>query len=178
MKKQWNVTDLLRNTRHDWLNTIQLIKGNIELNRLDRVEEIIEKVIQQTRNEAKLSNLCIPALTEELLTFNWNNHSFALETEVIGDQADLSTYQEELTNWTKAFLVHLDKYCSWTVDNHLLVTMQLLEEKRVIFDFHGQLRNISVLQEWINTNGGIMETTKLIEYEISETEVYVVIQLM
>ena len=38
IKKEWNTVDVLRQVRHDWLNKLQLIKGNLDLNKMERYE--------------------------------------------------------------------------------------------------------------------------------------------
>ena len=67
MKKEWNTIELLRHVRHDWLNKLQLIKGNLDLNKIDRAKEIIDEIVIEAQNETKLSNLHFPNFTLLLL---------------------------------------------------------------------------------------------------------------
>ena len=83
MEKNWTTFEILRQSRHDWLNKIQIIKGNLELNKPDRVKGYIEEIIIETQQEAKLSNLNMPKFSELLMTANWNNWKFECEYEVI-----------------------------------------------------------------------------------------------
>ncbi len=39
---EWNIVDLLSHSRHDWMNKLQLIKGNLSLQKYERVNDIIE----------------------------------------------------------------------------------------------------------------------------------------
>ena len=57
MEKEWDVVEVLRYARHDWLNKLQLIKGNLALNRLDRANEIIEEIVNESKHESKLTNI-------------------------------------------------------------------------------------------------------------------------
>ena len=100
MKKEWNTVEVLRHARHDWLNKLQLIKGNLDLNKLDRVREIINEIVIEAQNESKLSNLNIPQFASLLLTSNWENHSFQLEFEVIDELKCGSIDDKVLVNWT------------------------------------------------------------------------------
>lgn len=59
MEKDWDTVELLRHSRHDWLNKIQLIKGNLTLGKIDRIKEIIDEIVYHTEQESKLSNLPI-----------------------------------------------------------------------------------------------------------------------
>ena len=67
INKEWNTVELLRHVRHDWLNKLQLIKGNLDLNKIDRAKEIIAEIVIETQNETKLSNLNFPNFTLLLL---------------------------------------------------------------------------------------------------------------
>ncbi|MCP1096193.1 sporulation initiation phosphotransferase B [Bacillaceae bacterium OS4b] len=109
MDKNWTTIETLRQTRHDWLNKIQIIKGNLELNRIDRVKGIIDEIIVETQNEARLSSLNLPKFTEMLLTSNWNNGSFYCDYEII-DVFEGSTEMDGLMyRWTNDFFKILDK---------------------------------------------------------------------
>ena len=85
IKKEWNTVEVLRHARHDWLNKMQLIKGNLDLNKLDRVREIINEIVVEAQNESKLSNLNIPQFSSLLLTSRWENYSFEFEFQVIDE---------------------------------------------------------------------------------------------
>ncbi|WP_216829411.1 sporulation initiation phosphotransferase B [Alkalihalobacterium elongatum] len=176
MAKPNEIIDILRHSRHDWLNVIQLIKGNLALNRPERVEEIIQSVIQQSQNESKLSNLNIPALVADLLTFNWENHYYELEIEVIGDVKDLGHYESELHEWCSQLMKLMDQCCDEGTENHLLVTFQLLEEEtRLIFDFQGQFKDYSLIESWfLSPSSDLFFIT---ERETSVNEMFCVVTL-
>ncbi|WP_096201448.1 sporulation initiation phosphotransferase B [Bacillus sp. FJAT-45350] len=177
MKKRWDVIELLRHSRHDWLNVVQLIKGNIALNRLDRVEDVINTVIQQARNETKLSNLGIPLLTEEFLTFNWENHLYKIEFEVLGEAADLSKNDNELLLWCQTFFNLLDETLEQGVDNHLLVTFQLIDTHQLIFDFQGQLSNPARIEEWLKEMNTNKESFTISDCTLNDQEILIVLTL-
>ena len=59
--------------RHDWMNKLQLIKGNLSLQKYDRVVEIIDEMVIDAKHESKLSNLKTPHLAFDFLTFNWKS---------------------------------------------------------------------------------------------------------
>ncbi len=99
-KKEWNTVEVLRHARHDWLNKMQLIKGNLDLNKLDRVREIINEIVIEAQNESKLSNLNIPQFATLLLTTRWENYSFEFEFQVIDELKCGSIDDEVLVNFT------------------------------------------------------------------------------
>jgi stage 0 sporulation protein B (sporulation initiation phosphotransferase) len=100
MPKNWTTVDLLRHARHDWLNQLQLIKANLSLGRTERAKEIMEEIIELSREESRLSNLRTPDLAEYLLTYNWLKHPLKLYGKVMGESGDFSLFEEELLHIT------------------------------------------------------------------------------
>ena len=90
MSKEWDVVELLKHARHDWLNRLQLIKGNLSLNRLDRVQQTIEEIIAISKNESKLTSTGAHKLTAFLLTYGFRETVLKLDIEVNGEVCDLS----------------------------------------------------------------------------------------
>lgn len=178
MSNSREVIELLRHYRHDWLNVLQLIKGNLALNKLDRVEDIINDIVLQSENESKLSNLHIPSVAELFFTFNWTSHYFRLEYEVSGEIQDLSRYEEGLNIWCKQFFEALNNCCAAYSENSLLVTFQLIEDDiKIIFDFHGGIEQINVLEEWLNNDGVNEGKIKITEKNITNEELVLVVSL-
>ncbi|MBU8905479.1 Spo0B C-terminal domain-containing protein [Desertibacillus haloalkaliphilus] len=179
MSEKWDVLDLLSHTRHDWLNQIQLIKGNLALNRLDRVEEVINDIINQTRHESKLTNIGVPKLARKFLTFNWEDHSFELEFEVLGEVGHLTNAEDGLYEWCLHFFELIDQSCRLSAPNHLLVTLHLLESEnnRITFDFHGELSDTTKVTEWLATKALLYERVSIMESYVEQEEVVVTIKL-
>ena len=71
------------------LNKLQLIKGNLDLNRIDRAKAYIDEIVIEAQHESKLSNLNLPLFASLLLRSNWEKHSFELEYEVLKDPEPL-----------------------------------------------------------------------------------------
>jgi stage 0 sporulation protein B (sporulation initiation phosphotransferase) len=180
MKEEWNILQILRHSRHDWLNVIQLIKGNLALKKYERIEEIIQEVVNQTQHESKLSNLNIPNFTSELLVFNWEkgNH-FQLEFEVIGKSSDLNLFEDQLLEWFHQFSIVLNESCEQYGENHLQLTIELLEDElpRFTFDFHGKLIEDEKIKKFVECENNWNEQMKLVESYISKEEFYVTFML-
>ena len=85
MEKEWDIVEVLRHSRHDWLNRLQLIKGNLDLNRIDRAKAYINEIVIEAQHESKLSNFHFPLFASLLLKSNWEQHLFQLEYEVLND---------------------------------------------------------------------------------------------
>ena len=58
-----NAIDLLRHVSHDWLNSLQLIKGYKAMGKMEKVKEIIDHIIQQLTMEANFTNINLPKLS-------------------------------------------------------------------------------------------------------------------
>lgn len=177
MEKEWNAVEILRHSRHDWLNKLQLIKGNLALQRLDRVNEIIEEIIMDTKNESKLTNLKAPKLAALLMLFNWEERYFFLEFEVLGDERNLSKFDEEITIWCINFFNNVNKIIKPFAENNMIFSIQLSDEEiRFIFDFKGIIEDKSKISNYLEDqkNGTLI---KVLEHEIHNEEMVVVAQI-
>ncbi|WP_445490147.1 Spo0B C-terminal domain-containing protein [Niallia sp. 03133] len=169
MNKDWNTIDFLRHVRHDWLNKIQLIKGNLALNKEERVKEIIEEIIMESQNEARLSNLEIPQFALLLLTSNWKNYSFQLEYEVLNDGKCLHIEDTALTDWTAKFFEVLHCSIKAYAENHLSVSIDpQFTEVSFYFDFSGIIENKEAIHHFLKTEAS--SNLKVILQELTEDE--------
>lgn len=151
IKKEWNTVDVLRQVRHDWLNKIQLIKGNIDLNKIDRTKEIINEIVIEAQNETKLSNLNLPLFTEFILTHKWENGSFQLEFEVMDDGKCNNLDDEALTSCVRLFFQCLNESIKKYADNHLFLTIESQEQGiRFFFDFCGIIERRESIEKYVN----------------------------
>ncbi|PLR75237.1 sporulation protein [Bacillus sp. V3-13] len=153
MRKDWNTVEVLRHARHDWLNKLQLIKGNIALNKMERAKEIIDEIVVEAQNEAKLSNLKMPELASLLLTYNWENHSFQLEYEVVNEQEPSPGNDGLISSWTRSFFSCLNASIEVFRENHLSVTIEPGKKGiRFFFDFSGIITNKQQLECFLEAN--------------------------
>lgn len=151
MKKEWDTIEVLRHARHDWMNMLQLIKGNLSMNKVDRAKEIIEEIIMEARQDAKLSNLHLPQFASTLLTCNWENHHFQLEYEVMDSQNFHRLDDQLLTGWTEQLFDALNSSIEQYQENHLSVTIEP-QEKGIgfFFDFSGIINDKNRLKRFLD----------------------------
>jgi stage 0 sporulation protein B (sporulation initiation phosphotransferase) len=150
MKKEWDTLSVLRHARHDWLNKIQLIKGNLALDKVERVKEIIDEIIIEARQESKLTNLNLPQFASSLLTCNWENHSFQIEYEVTDSQNIHSLDDQLLASWTEELFTSLDESIEKFQENYLSVTIDPGEDGiRFFFDFSGIITDNTSLMSFL-----------------------------
>ncbi|KAA0549255.1 sporulation protein [Bacillus sp. BGMRC 2118] len=176
--KEWNVVDVLRHSRHDWLNKLQLIKANIDLNRIDRVKDIIEEIVIETQNEAKLTNLQLDKFAGFLMTYNWECHNFSFEFEVLGNAINLSSYDEQLVTWCDEFFIVLDESVLNAGENHLSLSIDTeASDVRFFFDFSGTITNSRRLQDWLQSYVP-NHIPNLTEYSVSEQELSIELSIV
>ncbi|WP_102345419.1 sporulation initiation phosphotransferase B [Bacillus sp. Marseille-P3661] len=177
MDKEWNAVEILRHSRHDWLNKIQLIKGNIALNRLDRVNGIIEEIIIDTQNETKLTNLKADRFASYLLTFNWNAHHFLLAFEIVGDGQDLSIIDTDLFLWCSEFFNILNESVQQYGDNQMNLSIQFSnKDVRFFFDFSGIIEGDSKILNFLE-NQNAHPSVNVIEHQVHNDEMLVMLKI-
>jgi len=69
--KPFSVNEALRFARHDFLNQLQLIKMNIDLERLEEAKAVIDHYTREVKEIYELTKLNIPLTSEWLQTANW-----------------------------------------------------------------------------------------------------------
>ncbi|XJZ26358.1 Spo0B C-terminal domain-containing protein [Bacillota bacterium Lsc_1132] len=161
MEKEWDIVEVLRHSRHDWLNKLQLIKGNLDLNRIDRAKAIIDEIVVEAQNETKLSNLQLPHFASLLMKANWENYFFQLEYEILQDTGAISIDEHELVSWTSLFFSSLNSAVAMFEENQLAITIVPLKEgARFFFDFHGIIKKKERIEQFLTDVSRLtMETT-------------------
>ncbi|NMH69858.1 sporulation protein [Bacillus sp. RO3] len=167
MSENWGVVEALRHARHDWMNDLQLIKGNLDLGRVERAKQVIEEMVLVAQNESKLCNLKLPLLAEWILTYNWSRHLIKLDFEVLQIESSHGLEDRRLQDWCKEFLEFLESNVMNNAENQLSILLDITKEQsRFIFDFTGILKSTNVVEDWIRnqqTNGENIEIEQLEE---------------
>jgi len=147
---EMDTIELLRHSRHDWLNKIQLISGYISLGKTEKVKEIISDIIYSTQMESKLSNLGLPHFATYLLTYNWKTKPFIMKYEIIGNgKLDIKN-DYDLVLWLERFQNTLLKASDHS--NERTIFIQVNVESNVpcfIVHFHGILIHKELINEFL-----------------------------
>lgn len=169
MNELLNVMNVIQNTRHDWLNKIQLIKAYISLGKLDQAERVINEIILDTQNEARLSNMKLPQFAVMLLTHNWGKYAFKIEYEIVDNVRTDLVDDAVLTNWTRSFFDELNRCANPLFENHLYITLEQFDD-HIHFQFHynGLLENSSQLIEWLANEKSFPNAIRIPEITDSE----------
>jgi stage 0 sporulation protein B (sporulation initiation phosphotransferase) len=178
MKREWKVVEVLSHSRHDWLNKIQLIKGNLSLNKIDRVKEIIEEIVHESQNESHLTNLKMLKFAGLLMTYNWEQHHFRVEYEVLGDVKDLSRYDELIYDWCIEFFSVLNHSIDCNGDNNLSISIETFtNELRFFFDFSGIITDGETVNNWFEKEQSADNFFELLDFQLQTDEMLVVLRV-
>ena len=168
MNEKWSIIEVFQHTRHDWLNRLQLIKGNIALGKIEQAERIMDDITMDMRQENRLTNLQMPKFSELLLTHNWKGQRFAIEYEIMYERA-LPLDDHLLSNWARSFLNQLNDVANPIHDNLLYLTIESdLDNIRFLFHFNGIIDNTEKLEQWLTY--GEHYPKKAFFQQIGETE--------
>ncbi len=148
MNENWTIIDTLRYTRHDWLNRLQMIKGNIALGKIDQAERIIDEIVLEMQQEALLTNLQLPLFAEQLLLHNWKGYRFTIEYEIIRKTKTMNLNDQQLAHWITHLFQSLHHVSLPAYDNHLYITMNLTDQQtRFLLQFNGIIESKDELEQ-------------------------------
>lgn len=70
-ERRITVNEVLRFMHHDTMNQLQLVKMNLDLNRIEEAEAAIQQMAAHSQNFFNINRLCIPQTAEWLHTVGW-----------------------------------------------------------------------------------------------------------
>lgn len=148
-----DIVELLRYSRHDWLNHIQLIKGYLSMGKLDRVREIIDQIVEESEQAAKLSNLNLPLFAALFLTYNWKNPRVYLSYRINGE-GKLSEEQDgRITHWFETFFQYLNSEVPDNCEYKVMVSIQPLGSYACFdIEFHGEIPESGQVMNFLLSN--------------------------
>ncbi|MCJ8013781.1 Spo0B domain-containing protein [Paenibacillus sp. KQZ6P-2] len=72
----------LNHHRHDWMNDLQILYGYIQLGKIDKAVQCVDRIKERMNQESKISKLGIPSLVFYLQSFRTSNSNLELEIAV------------------------------------------------------------------------------------------------
>ncbi|MDF2945549.1 MAG: hypothetical protein K0S51_228 [Bacillales bacterium] len=142
--------DIIRLIRHDWLNRLQVIQGNIILGKYDTVNEYIKEVIHKERNSSILATTEMPKVTFLLLSHNWKSSPIILDFEVTGDVFVIKSIDDILETTLTKLIKTLENHAVSTSNHFLNVEFGYNNESLTIYiDYNGEQENLDEFNEWL-----------------------------
>ncbi len=89
------VTNLLSHYRHDWMNQLQILHGYASMGKMEKVQEKLQGIIQDSQEESKLMKLQSPHFALWVIRFNTQYDQFRL-TYSIQSQHNLEQHDQAL----------------------------------------------------------------------------------
>ncbi|MEK3890592.1 Spo0B C-terminal domain-containing protein [Bacillus sp. FSL K6-3431] len=173
MSDKWSIIEVLQHVRHDWLNRLQLIKGNISLGKTEQAERIMDEIVLNMKQETRLTNLKLPEFAIMLLTHNWEGYAFHMEYEILDERGTLPLDDKRLTSWLSLFFNKLNQSFHPIHDNYLFLTVETkCEEIRFHFQLSGIIENVDELEQWLTYNKGYPNKISL--NKIDDMEIMIV----
>lgn len=167
--KRWSIIEILSHSRHDWMNKLQLLKGNLALKKYDRAKDMIDEIVMEAQHESKLCNLKMDQFAEYILTYNWVKHSFTIEYFILGEVKNLSMLDQPMVNWLKKFFALLESIVEPEGDNHLIITIETDQSHtRFLFDFHGILKESDELKGFLSESPDCLLSIEEVSYNCSD----------
>ncbi|TDQ37971.1 Spo0B C-terminal domain-containing protein [Aureibacillus halotolerans] len=154
--KKWSSVELIRHYRHEWLNKLQIIHGNLQLNNTAEAERIVEQIIHATINESNLTNTGMDRLTEYLLTFSWTTRVCLIDYEVIGEVREIKTLDDAIYTFVSSFVDTIEHNADTSKEQWVAVTLELASDGvHCNLSFEGKLVDEAPLNRWLeNVNVG------------------------
>lgn len=148
--EQEKILNILQSSRHDWLNKIQLIKGYLTLGKFDLMEQYIDQIVNEAKNEANLSKLKLPNFALLIITKFWGELHFQLDYEVICHTPCKHVDDEKISSWLEQFFYLLNNALDPFFENSLHISIDSLDDcLTLLFHFEGGLKKDDELKQWM-----------------------------
>ncbi|MDF2607659.1 MAG: hypothetical protein K0S34_1855 [Bacillales bacterium] len=143
--------DIIRLIRHDWLNRLQVIQGNIVLEKYDTANEYIKEVIHKERNSSVLATTEMPKVTFLLLSHNWKSSPIILDFEVTGEVFILDSIDDSLEAVLKNLIQVLEKYAVSSSNHFLNVDFGYTDSLTIYIDYNGEQKELDEFKNWLKS---------------------------
>ncbi|KGX89200.1 Spo0B domain-containing protein [Pontibacillus litoralis] len=144
------VTKLLRHYRHDWMNELQIVHGYAAMNKMDKVQEKLDEIIANSREEAKLMSLQAPYFALWILQCNMLNDNCKLTYQIEAEE-DWSEFDQELVNQCEAVVQIIQACISPLTLCELHVRLKQTYVPRLHFEVCVEVTDEKELQKRIET---------------------------
>lgn len=120
---------LFNHYRHDWMNNIQVIMGYIQLKKVDKLSDLMEKIKEKVRVESCVSKLGLPSLIVYLLSFQAEVKELELQIR-IEEEIHLQKYlhADAVEQWITALLESFRREAVALKESQNAITLHFIKE--------------------------------------------------
>lgn len=133
----------LNHHRHDWMNELQILYGYIQLGKLDKSVQCVERIKERMLQDSKISKLGLPSLVFYLHSYRTLNTGLQLDVDVVDYvqlEGKLTPSKEE--SFTQSIMQVIQVYQqsgSSTWEDERLLTLTFMEQgQELIAEFDGE----------------------------------------
>lgn len=133
----------LNHHRHDWMNELQILYGYIQLGKLDKSVQCVERIKERMLQDSKISKLGIPSLVYYLHSYRTYNTGLQLDVDVVDFvqlEGKLAPGAEEI--FTESIMRVVQAYQfggNSTWEENRLLTLTFMEQgQELIAEFDGE----------------------------------------
>ena len=133
------VTEALRYANHDFLNDLQLIQMNLDLERVDDARKIIQQITAECRTNANLSRLKMPLLHEWLLTVKWRFNALQCNISSNVDASEAIHLDAEIVQYLENTMIHIYDKLDPYFEQHIHIHIESTKETfKITVHFNGR----------------------------------------
>ncbi|WP_082423149.1 Spo0B domain-containing protein [Paenibacillus dakarensis] len=146
----------LNHHRHDWMNELQILYGYIQLGKLDKSVQCVERIKEHMLQDSKISKLGIPSLVFYLQSYRTLNTGLQLDVDVV-DQVQLEgkllpNTEEDFTQSIMRIIQVFQQSGTSTWEEERLLTLTFMEQDQELvaeFDGEGSFGDLDTLRQQI-----------------------------
>jgi stage 0 sporulation protein B (sporulation initiation phosphotransferase) len=106
-KKPLTVSEALRFANHDFLNQLQLIQMNLDLQRVDEAKQVIRQAADQFKMLSNVNKIGLPRTIEWLQTAAWTYPAVVIELESRVEERASAHLDEVLAQYLENTMIHI-----------------------------------------------------------------------
>ncbi|MEC1178340.1 Spo0B domain-containing protein [Metasolibacillus meyeri] len=147
--KPLTINEVLRFANHDFLNQLNLIQMNLDLQRIEEAKQIIKDIANDSKMLSNINKLQLPRTSEWLQTFAWRFPAIELKLYSDVKQAvNQPTLDETIVQYLENTVIHiydgLDAYAEHQLQ---IVTKSDTAQFQLIFHLTGNWEQTPLLKE-------------------------------
>ncbi|MFC4738250.1 Spo0B domain-containing protein [Bacillus daqingensis] len=160
---KYRPADVLKYSRHDHMNELQIIKAYADLGHYDRIKPKIDQYIQRAAQESRMTALAVPDFVEWALTYNWKSPKAPVTWSVEAIDVTWADIESNMLASAAALLDGLEAVLPLGPDHDLYGELRGPQDRHILFSYDGvklEHRVIEELQKKVESAGGSLTVEK------------------